>query len=231
MAAIDQHPIIFPVARAAETWKNRATDLACRALDILVAAILLVLLVPLMLIIGVIVRLDSPGPVLFRQQRMGKSLRGFTVHKFRTMKHGTSHDVHRTFVLGLIAGEQPQQTGAGPQFKLSSDRRVTRVGRALRRSSLDELPQLWDVLRGEMSLVGPRPALSYEVEHYPEDWFTRFAVKPGMTGLWQVSGRSAVTLPDMVKLDIEYVHKRTFWLNVAILLRTLPVVLSTRGAG
>ena len=107
---------------------------------------------------------------------------------------------------------------------------MTRLGRVLRRLSLDELPQLWNVLRGEMSLVGPRPPIPYEVKHYPAHWFERFVVKPGVTGLWQVSGRSELTLEEMVGLDVEYVRRRSLWLNVKIIARTIPVVLSTRGA-
>jgi lipopolysaccharide/colanic/teichoic acid biosynthesis glycosyltransferase len=110
------------------------------------------------------------------------------------------------------------------------DERVTRVGAVLRRTSLDELPQLWNVLRGEMSLVGPRPPIPYEVEHYPSHWFARFAVKPGVTGLWQVSGRSELTLEEMVRLDVEYARRRSLWLNIRILARTVPAVLSGRGA-
>jgi lipopolysaccharide/colanic/teichoic acid biosynthesis glycosyltransferase len=208
----------------------RAADAACRTLDVVVAALLLILLAPILLVISVAIRLESQGPVLFRQRRFGRSLATFTVNKFRTMREGVSHDVHREFVLSLIAGEQPPKTEGKPRFKLSSDDRVTRVGRLLRRSSLDELPQLWNVLRGEMSLVGPRPPIAYEVEHYPAHWFVRFAVKPGLTGLWQVSGRSELTLEEMIALDAEYVRRRSVWLNLWILLRTVPAVLSLRGA-
>lgn len=208
----------------------RASDVACRALDVVVSGLLLVVLAPVMLLIALTIRLDSPGPFLFRQRRCGRSLVPFNVIKFRTMRAGASHDVHREFVVALIEGQQPVETNGRPKFKLASDDRVTRVGRFLRRSSLDELPQLWNVLRGEMSLVGPRPPIPYEVEHYPPHWFTRFAVKPGITGLWQVSGRCELNLEDMVKLDIAYAERRSFWLNVRILLRTIPTVLSTRGA-
>jgi lipopolysaccharide/colanic/teichoic acid biosynthesis glycosyltransferase len=139
------------------------------------------------------------------------------------------HETHRAFVLALISGEQgPTESGV---FKLTEDTRITRVGRFLRRSSLDELPQLWNVLRGDMSLVGPRPPIQYEVERYPEHWFGRFAVKPGMTGLWQVNGRSELTLDEMIELDLEYVRRRSVWLNIVILARTLPAVLRARGAG
>jgi lipopolysaccharide/colanic/teichoic acid biosynthesis glycosyltransferase len=204
-------------------------DALSRALDVALAAALLVLLSPLMLLIALAVRLDSPGPVLYRQRRLGLTLRPFTLNKFRTMQHGASHDAHRAYVLSLIAGQDTPR-GNGSIYKLTEDERVTRVGLLLRRSSLDELPQLWNVLRGEMALVGPRPPIPYEVEHYPAHWFERFAVKPGLTGLWQVSGRSQLTLEQMVALDVEYVRRRSPWLDLSILARTLPVVLSGRGA-
>jgi lipopolysaccharide/colanic/teichoic acid biosynthesis glycosyltransferase len=199
-------------------------------LDIVGAAVLLFLLAPLFAAIAIAVRLDSPGPVLFRQRRVGRDTESFTVNKFRTMHDGASHDRHREFVLGLIKDEHRRQDAPGPQFKMTEDERVTRFGRALRRSSLDELPQLWNVLRGEMSLVGPRPPIPYEVEHYPPHWFARFVVKPGVTGLWQVNGRSEVTLEEMVRLDVEYTRRRSLWFNLSILARTVPAVLSGRGA-
>jgi lipopolysaccharide/colanic/teichoic acid biosynthesis glycosyltransferase len=205
-------------------------DVACRAIDLVIAPILLVLLSPLLVAIAIAIKIDSRGPVLFSQRRLGRGMTLFTVQKFRTMKQGVSQDIHREFVIGLIAGEEPERVDGKPQFKLSVDPRVTRLGRFLRRSSLDELPQLWNVLRGQMSLVGPRPAIAYEVEHYPASWLARFRVKPGVTGLWQVSGRSELTMADMVRLDIEYAERRTAWLNLSILLRTIPVVLLGRGA-
>jgi lipopolysaccharide/colanic/teichoic acid biosynthesis glycosyltransferase len=239
-SAIDQHAAphggngVIPrsalEATADGPAEGRLLDISCRALDILGAAILLVVLAPLLALIAILVRLDSPGSPIFRQRRVGRDTAPFTVNKFRTMHAGVPPDRHRDFVLGLIAGEQRDHTSPGPRFKMTEDKRVTRFGRALRRSSLDELPQLWNVLRGDMSLVGPRPAIPYEVEHYPPHWFARFAVKPGVTGLWQVNGRSTVTLEEMVRLDVEYSHRRSLWLNISILLRTVPAVLSGRGA-
>jgi lipopolysaccharide/colanic/teichoic acid biosynthesis glycosyltransferase len=208
---------------------GRLTDFSCRVLDVAGAAVLLVVLAPLLGVIATLVRLDSPGPVLFRQRRVGRDTVPFTVNKFRTMHDGAPHDRHREFVLGLINGEH-RERDAPRHFKMTEDERVTRFGRALRRSSLDELPQLWNVLRGEMSLVGPRPPIPYEVEHYPPHWFARFAVKPGVTGLWQVSGRSEVTLEEMVRLDVEYTHRRSLRFNLSILARTVPAVLNGRGA-
>jgi lipopolysaccharide/colanic/teichoic acid biosynthesis glycosyltransferase len=206
------------------------TAAACRALDIGVAAVLLLLLLPLFAVIALAIRLDSPGRVFFRQRRVGRSLEPFTINKFRTMQEGVDHERHKTFVLGLIAGDGPDPSTDRPMFKIVKDDRVTRVGGRLRRSSLDELPQLWNVLRGDMSLVGPRPPINYEVEHYPSHWFGRFGVKPGLTGLWQVSGRSQTTLEAMISFDLEYAEHRSLWLNVRILLRTIPVVMLRRGA-
>lgn len=231
----------------AGSWHIEA---ACRALDIVGAAMLLLLTAPLLALIALGVRFDSPGPAIFRQERIGRGRRPFMVNKFRSMGVGVAHDRHREFVLGLIRGEQPNHSlsredagkiadqddpnddhdGPRPYYKIVGDPRVTRFGRLLRRSSLDELPQLWNVLRGDMSLVGPRPPIPYEVEHYPPEWLGRFAVKPGITGLWQVSGRSSVTLDEMVRLDIEYARRRTLWLNLRILAQTVPAVLFAHGA-
>ncbi len=234
-SAIDQQaPWIdvngFASANAAPQHTGRLLDAGCRALDIAGSAILLLVLAPLLIAIAIAIRLDSRGPALFRQQRIGRARKPFTVNKFRTMYFGVAHDQHREFVTELINGEAPPQQALGPRYKMTKDPRVTRCGRILRRSSLDELPQLWNVLRGEMSLVGPRPPIPYEVEQYPPHWFARFAVKPGVTGLWQVSGRSDVTLEEMVRLDVEYIHRRSLWLNITLIVRTVPAVLSAKGA-
>jgi lipopolysaccharide/colanic/teichoic acid biosynthesis glycosyltransferase len=217
-------------ALAASRRDSRLVNASCRALDIVGSVVLLVVLSPLLLAIAIAIRLDSPGPVLFRQRRLGRDTEPFMVNKFRTMHHGVAHDNHREFVVGLINGERSETEARTPLYKMVGDKRMTRFGKVLRRTSLDELPQLWNVLRGEMSLVGPRPPISYEVEHYPSHWFARFAVKPGITGLWQVSGRSEVPLEEMVRLDIEYARRRSLWFNIVILLRTVPAVLSGRGA-
>jgi lipopolysaccharide/colanic/teichoic acid biosynthesis glycosyltransferase len=206
------------------------TKIACRTLDVVVASLLLVLLLPLFALIASAIRLDSPGKALFRQRRVGRARRPFTVNKFRTMHSNADHESHRSFVMRLINDNGRDETADKPFFKMSADRRITRVGRVLRKSSLDELPQLWNVLIGDMSLVGPRPPIPYEVEHYPTHWFARFAVKPGMTGLWQVSGRSELTLEQMIALDVEYARRRSLWLNLAILVRTIPAVVLARGA-
>ncbi|MGZ8633269.1 MAG: sugar transferase [Solirubrobacteraceae bacterium] len=195
-----------------------------------VSAVLLLVLLPVFLALAAAIRLDSRGAVLYRQRRVGRDLDPFTVNKFRTMHSGAGHETHRQYVIGLIEGQGDTQDAETNFFKMANDDRVTRVGRFLRKSSLDELPQLWNVLRGDMSLVGPRPPIPYEVEHYPPHWFERFAVKPGMTGLWQVSGRSELTLEEMIALDVEYACRRSVWLNLRILARTIPVVFVGRGA-
>lgn len=217
-------------APAEPTEQRHADDIACRLLDIIVAAVVLIVLSPLLLAIALAVRLESRGPAIFSQRRVGRKLRPFMVHKFRTMRQGVSHEAHRVFVQSLIDGVEPPAVEGKPRFKMAADDRITRVGRFLRRSSLDELPQLWNVIRGEMSLVGPRPPIAYEVEHYPASWFGRFQVKPGLTGLWQVSGRCELTLEQMIELDAEYVRRRSVRLNLWILLRTIPAVLTARGA-
>ena len=215
-----------PLAR-----ETRLTQISCRALDVVGALLLLIVLAPVMLLIALVIRLDSPGWAVFRQRRLGRDQEPFTVNKFRTMHAGAGHETHRAFVLKLIRGDDAgEETGGSAVLKLARDARITRVGRFLRKSSLDELPQLWNVLRGDMSLVGPRPPIPYEVEHYPAHWFARFAVKPGLTGLWQVSGRSQLTHEEMIHLDVEYVRNRSLWLNIKILLRTVPAVLLGRGA-
>ena len=203
-----------------------------------VSALLLAVLIPVFAALAIAILVDSRGRVIYRQRRVGRDLEPFTVNKFRTMHSGAGHETHRQYVLGLIAAEQAQPSAQDAEptkpteasSRWPHDDRVTRVGRFLRKSSLDELPQLWNVLRGDMSLVGPRPPIPYEVEHYPPHWFDRFAVKPGMTGLWQVSGRSQLGLEEMIALDVEYARGRSLWLNVKILARTVPVVFAGRGA-
>jgi lipopolysaccharide/colanic/teichoic acid biosynthesis glycosyltransferase len=197
-------------------------------MDIVVGGALLVLLLPVFVVIALAIRLDSEGPVFFRQRRCGLGFEEFTMNKFRTMRCGAVAEPHRDFVLGLIRGELDH--GGHGLYKLSVDERVTRVGRVVRRLSLDELPQLLNVLRGEMTLVGPRPPIPYEVANYPPEWLGRLAVKPGLTGLWQVSGRNELNYDEMVQLDLEYVERRSLWLNLQILARTLWVVVRGRGA-
>lgn len=209
---------VVPSSRLTEGW--------IRLLDLIGAAALLIALAPLLLVLIAIVKLDSAGPAIYRQRRLGRGLEPFSVAKFRTMKEGTAADAHRAHVVQMIDGG----AGARPMAKLKEDARVTRVGSFLRRTSLDELPQLWNVLKGEMSLVGPRPPIQYEVDRYPPEAFRRFAVRPGITGLWQVRGRSLLSFPQMIELDLEYVERRSLPLNIWILFLTLPTVVHGEGA-
>jgi lipopolysaccharide/colanic/teichoic acid biosynthesis glycosyltransferase len=201
-----------------------------RVLDIVVATALLILLSPLWVVVAVLVQLTSPGPALFRQTRLGRGQKPFVLYKFRTMYAGSSDDVHRQYVAQLLTEDQPATGGRRGLYKLEDDARITKVGRLLRRTSIDELPQLLNVIRGEMSLVGPRPALPWESELIGPVHARRFLVSPGLTGLWQVSGRNSLTMKEGLDLDIEYVDRQSFALDLSILVRTVPVVLSTNGA-
>ncbi len=192
-----------------------------RTTDVVVSALLLVGLSPLFAAIALAIELTSPGPVIFRQQRVGLRSRPFTLLKFRTMVDGAHL---------LQGGLRDQNEADGPLFKLRADPRVTRVGRLLRRYSLDELPQLVNVLRGEMSLVGPRPPLADEVARYDEWQLDRLEVRPGITGMWQVSGRSNLSFDDYVRLDLFYIENWSLAMDVFILAKTIPILLWARGA-
>jgi exopolysaccharide biosynthesis polyprenyl glycosylphosphotransferase len=189
--------------------------------DIVMSGLLLLLLSPLLIGISIAVRLTSPGPVLYRQRRIGLRGKPFTMLKFRTMRAGTDRDVD-----ALRAAHRVDDV----MFKLRDDPRITRVGRWLRRFSLDELPQLLNVIKGDMSLVGPRPPLPEEVARY-EDWhFDRLEVPPGITGLWQISGRADLTFDECVQLDVFYIENWSLTYELFILGKTIPVLLSQRGA-
>lgn len=177
---------------------------------------LLSILWPVLIVIAMLVRWDSPGPVLFRQVRLGLAQKPFVMLKIRTMRSGADQTPHREHVLALLRSDDPSGLAAG-LYKMAQDPRVTRAGDLLRRTSLDELPQLVNVLRGEMSLVGPRPALAYELEGYEPHHFRRFEVKPGLTGLWQVSGRSRLSPRQALELDVLYVDSRRLDRDLRIL--------------
>jgi exopolysaccharide biosynthesis polyprenyl glycosylphosphotransferase len=200
-----------------------------RAVDVAAAAGLLVFLSPLLGFIAFAVRWDSRGPALFRQRRMGRDGRPFTLYKFRTMAHGADESSHRDYLEKLIdggdGGRGNEVERHQPLFKLNDDRRVTRVGRLLRPLSLDELPQLLNVLTGDMSLVGPRPAIEYEVERYRSWQRKRLDVSPGLTGLWQVSGRNRLSFEEMVRLDVYYIENWSPWMDLRILLQTPAAIL------
>ena len=217
--------------RAGPTTTKRSIPdaIATRLRDVILASLLLVVLGPLLLMIAVAVAVSSRGPVLFRQQRLGRDQTPFSMLKFRTMVIDSDDRVHREFVANMFNGADADP-GENSIFKLTEDERITGVGRILRRLSVDELPQLVNVLFGQMSLIGPRPALPWEVELFEPRHLARFQVKPGLTGLWQVRGRSRLSMPQALELDVEYVRRRSFWLDLGILFRTIPVVLSGRGA-
>jgi lipopolysaccharide/colanic/teichoic acid biosynthesis glycosyltransferase len=198
-----------------------------RAFDIVMAAAALIVLAVPMLVIAAAIRLDSPGPALFRQRRVGRDRRPFTLLKFRTMRVGTTDAALRELIARELAGEDASTNGS---WKLAVDDRVTRLGAVLRRTSLDELPQLLNVLAGSMSIVGPRPCLAWEAEMFPPEYHARFDVKPGLTGLWQVSGRSTMGTLEMLELDVEYVRTRTPRGDLAIVARTVPALLGRNGA-
>ena len=190
----------------------------------------LVVVLPLLLMIAIAIRLDSRGPALFRQTRLGRGKHPFTLCKFRTMRAGADPGRHRRYVHALIDGGKDEVSQGDCLYKLVVDDRITNVGRFMRKWSLDELPQLWNVLRGQMSLVGPRPVIPYEVDQYPSWYCARFTAKPGLTGLWQVSGRNERTYEEMIRLDIEYAERQSIWLDLVILAKTPKAVLTRRGA-
>lgn len=197
---------------------RQAAKLARRALDVLIATLVLLCLAPALLVVAALIKLDTPGPVFFRQRRLGKDMRPFTLLKYRTMGTDATPEAHRRYIAEPIRHESG--SGGSPLKKLTDDPRVTRVGRTLRRLSIDEVPQLLNVVAGQMALVGPRPAIDYELEHYEPVHFDRFNVRPGLTGLWQVSGRSALSFNDMLYLDAQYAVRPTFATDLRILART-----------
>jgi lipopolysaccharide/colanic/teichoic acid biosynthesis glycosyltransferase len=203
------------------TKRKRRYEVCKRALDLAGSALLLATSLPVLLLAALAIRLESEGPVFFGQLRCGRGGRRFRMWKLRTMTHDAEARKH-----GLLHLNEMD----GPVFKIRRDPRVTRVGRLLRRYSVDEIPQLWNVLRGEMSLVGPRPPLPEEVIQYSPRERRRLAVRPGLTGLWQVSGRSELCFDEWMRLDLEYVGRASLALDLRILARTIPAVLRARGA-
>lgn len=203
-----------------------------RVLDIVIATLTLIITAPMLVLTAIAVRLESPGPTVFRQRRLGLHKQAFTVYKFRTMRAKADPAIHRAYIEELIRGAEHQHSnGRRSLYKLVADDRITRVGRFLRRTSLDEVPQLFNVLRGDMSIVGPRPVVPYEAEIYPPQYDRRFETKPGLTGLWQVSGRSNRTYREMVELDIAWVERNSIALYLSIVVRTPWILLRGRNAG
>jgi lipopolysaccharide/colanic/teichoic acid biosynthesis glycosyltransferase len=227
------NPMLYPDLTRRDDSKRELTAVK-RVMDVMGSLSALIAFAPFFLVIAALVKLTSKGPVFFRQQRIGQHGVPFTFLKFRSMRNGNDASVHKEYVRKLIAGEADQKPVAGNGtgvYKLTNDKRITKVGAFLRRTSLDELPQFINVLRGEMSLVGPRPAIGYEVEAY-DVWHRRriLEAKPGITGLWQVEGRSRVKFDDMVRLDLRYANNWSPWMDVKILLRTPVAMFFTEGA-
>ena len=229
------NPVFYP-DHSKQSDKRRVSGVLKRAIDIVGSLLALTLLAPAFLMIAAAIKASSKGPVFFRQKRVGQHGQPFVFFKFRSMKVGNDASVHQEYVKKLISGtaERNHSNGNGNGngvFKLTKDSRITRIGGFLRRTSLDELPQFYNVLKGEMSLVGPRPPIPYEVENY-DVWHRRrlLEAKPGITGLWQVSGRSRVTFDEMVRLDLRYARTWSPWMDIKILVRTPLAVVLGEGA-
>lgn len=212
-----------------------------RCIDLCLAVLALVLLSPLLLLVALLIKIDSSGPVFFTHERVGaKRLQGrgeaiwvignFRMHKFRSMVQNADSAAHQAYIRDFVEGRVQPDKSSGGKFKLTNDPRVTRIGRILRRASLDELPQLFNVLKGQMSLVGPRPVPPYEVACYRPGDHKRLTALPGITGLWQVNGRCQVSFEEMIQMDLEYIQNASLWLDLQILFRTIPAVLCGRGA-
>jgi lipopolysaccharide/colanic/teichoic acid biosynthesis glycosyltransferase len=210
-------------------WAER---LIKRSIDVMAALLVIVIGFPFYLAVALLIKLTSRGPVFYSQLRIGEHGEVFTLHKFRTMRQGADDSIHREFARSFIEGRMSNSSldeKAPSVYKLTNDPRVTSVGNFLRKTSLDELPQFINILKGEMTIVGPRPPLQYELEYYEEWHKLRLEVKPGLTGLWQVSGRSSVPFNEMVKLDLYYIEHWTLLLDFKIMLRTIPVMLFGSG--
>jgi exopolysaccharide biosynthesis polyprenyl glycosylphosphotransferase len=226
---IPQHEFFLPVDTRRLAGVSGAVK---RVFDLSVTLLAAILLLPLYLVIAVLVKRSSPGPVLYVQERLGRNGRPFKFYKFRSMRHDADDTIHRQFAAMFINGDQDgcrARNGGKALFKLERDPRVTAIGHWLRRTSLDELPQLLNIIKGEMSLVGPRPPVNYEIENYQPWHLERLKVTPGLTGLWQVTGRSQVSFDEMVHLDLHYINHWSLLLDLKIILRTVPVVF--RGTG
>jgi lipopolysaccharide/colanic/teichoic acid biosynthesis glycosyltransferase len=229
------------IALVAEHTESNLYHLGKRCLDVILAGLALIVLLPLLLLIAVLIMLDSPGTVVFTQKRVGAKrqrlgrqaiwvIQDFTMYKFRSMTENADSSVHEAYIREFVEGRAQATAESGGKFKLTNDPRVTRMGRFLRKYSLDELPQLLNVLKGDMSLVGPRPVPPYEVACYGNEHHKRLAALPGITGYWQVKGRCQVSFEEMIRMDLEYIRKASFGYDLKILFLTIPAVLSRRGA-
>ncbi len=225
---------LFPIDLDDSVEPKKLQDALKRGMDIIGAIVGLLVFSPFMLVAAIAIRADSPGTIIFRQLRLGRKGRRFSFYKFRSMYLNGDDRLHREYVANLIKGDLNkinQGDEEAPLYKIKSDPRVTPVGRIIRKTSIDELPQFFNVLKGEMSLVGPRPPIPYEVEKY-EPWHLRriLEVKPGITGLWQVDGRSTTSFDEMVRLDVRYARDWSLWLDIKILLKTVRAVIRSKGA-
>ncbi len=229
------------IALVSDRADNNLYFAAKRGVDVILAGLLLILLSPLILVIAILISLDSAGPIFFTQERVGARrqsmgrqaiwmIRNFTMYKFRSMVQNADSSVHEAYIKDFVEGRAQATPENGGKFKLTNDPRVTPLGRLLRKFSLDELPQLINVLKGDMSLVGPRPVPPYEVACYGNGHHKRLAALPGITGFWQVKGRGRVTFEEMIRMDIQYVENASLWLDLKVLFLTIPAVLSRRGA-
>ncbi len=201
-----------------------------RVVDVVLSATALLILLPLLVMLALAIKLHSPGPVLFRQTRIGKDGKPFTFLKFRSMRDSADTSIHQEHVAALIRNHALAPTD-GKSAKIERDPRITGLGRILRKTSVDELPQLINVLRGEMSLIGPRPCIPYEAELFQEWHKRRFEVLPGLTGWWQIKGRNRVSFDDAMRMDIYYIDHLSLWLDLKILIFTPFAVLTGKGAG
>ena len=207
-------------------WHIRVQLFFKKLFDFVFGLLFLTVFLPIILLAAFAIKLESRGPVFFRQSRIGKKKKEFICYKLRSMYLGVSDLAHREYIKKLMQDDLSADIERRSVYKLINDMRVTRVGRFIRRTSIDELPQLLNVVKGDMSLVGPRPAIEYELEFYTPDMLERFIVKPGITGLWQVGGRSGLTYRQMVEKDIAYVKNWSFFLDLKILLKTALYVLN-----
>jgi lipopolysaccharide/colanic/teichoic acid biosynthesis glycosyltransferase len=236
---LDQHEKASP---AAGDHAGQLDWLCKRALDLTLSSLALLILSPLLLLIAVLIKADSRGPIFFVHRRVGARRRvregrvewercEFPMYKFRSMYHNADQSLHQAHVQALAQGQVGSAEHESATLKLVGDPRITRVGRLLRRASLDELPQLVNVWRGDMSLVGPRPLPPYEVAEFKPWHYERFGALPGISGFWQVYGRCQVSFDEMIQMDVDYVRQRSIWLDLKLLLLTFPAILSGRGAG
>jgi lipopolysaccharide/colanic/teichoic acid biosynthesis glycosyltransferase len=227
-SGFDINPALYPETRKS-TWREKLSSAVKRTIDVVGSVFAILLFSPVFLITAILVKLSSAGPILYRQPRVGQFGQAFTFLKFRSMHCNNDPKIHREYVASLIGGKADKH-GAGV-YKLVNDPRITPLGRILRKTSIDELPQLLNVLTGSMSLVGPRPPVPYEFQKY-DVWHRRrlLEVKPGITGLWQVMGRSRTTFDEMVRLDLTYARQQSIWLDLKILYRTPMAVIGGDGA-